>query len=116
MLPDKTRFTDTVAQIDQMLHGGQYAELERLSGGKRLTVEQIKAAIKEYPEELAPRPAYDFEDLDIIHVRGSSPAEWSVYLHLWRKKGGRSDLTAELTIIDTVTGLYAFQIDNIHVL
>ena len=116
MLPDKKRFTETVAQIDQMLHGGQYAELERLSGGKRLTAGQIKAAIEDYPERLAPRPAYDFGEEEIAHVRGRIPAEWSVYLHLWRQKGGRSDLTAELTLIDTPTGLYRVEIDDIHVL
>jgi len=116
MFPDQKRLAATVAQVDQLLHNGQFAELERLSGGQRFTAEQIKTAIEAYPEELAPRPAYDFEEGEIVQVRDRSPAEWSVYLHLWRKKGGRSDLTAELTVIDTIAGLYRVQIDGIHAL
>jgi hypothetical protein len=116
MLPDRKRLATTVAQVDQLLHSGRYAALEVLSDGKRLTAGQIKAAIEDYPEKLAPRPAYDFGGDEIAHVRGRVPAEWSVYLHLWRQKGGRSDLTAELTVIDTPAGLYRVEIDDIHVL
>jgi hypothetical protein len=115
MLPDKIRLTETVARVDALLHAGQFSELERLSGDDRLTAEEMRIAIEDYPEELVPRPAYDLED-PVVRVSGSAPAEWCVYLHLWRKKGGRSDLTAELTLIDTDSGLYRVQIDNIHVL
>jgi len=116
MLPDKIRLSETLALVDKLIHEGRYSELERLSGGKRLTAEQIKRGLDDHPEELATRPAYELGDADIVHVTGSMPAEWSVYLHLWRKDGGRSDLTAELTIVDTDNGLYRVEIDGIHVL
>jgi hypothetical protein len=116
MIPDKQRLTATVARVDIMLHAGEYAELERFSGGVRLTAEEMKSAIEDYPEELAPRPAYAFSEGEVVYISGSAPAEWSVYLHLWRKNGGRSDLSAELTIIDTAAGLYRVQIDDIRVL
>jgi len=116
MLPDKQRLAESVAHVDRLLHAGEYSELERLSCGVRLTAKEMKSAIEDYPEELAPRPTYDFSEGEVVHIRGSSPAEWSVYLHLWRKNGGRSDLSAELTFIDTAAGLYRVQIDDIHVL
>jgi hypothetical protein len=116
MLPDKIRLIEIISHVDVLLHTGQFLELERLSEGVRLTAAQMKIAIEAYPEELGPRPAYDLEEGSVVHVSGSAPAEWSVYLHLWLKQGGRSDLTAELTLIDTDSGLYRVQIDNIHVL
>ena len=82
MLPDKIRLIETVSRIDVLLHTGQYSELERLSGGECLTAEEMKIAIEDYPEELTQRPTYDLEAGSIIHVSGSSPTEWSVYLRL----------------------------------
>jgi hypothetical protein len=116
MMPDTKRLEMTVAHIDVLLHAGRYRELEELSGGKRLRAEHIAAAIEEYPERLAVRPSYNVDDLSVVYVRDSSPAEWSVYLDLWRAEGGCSDLTAELRLKDTLAGLYAVEIDNIHVL
>jgi hypothetical protein len=116
MIPDPTRLAGTVARVDALLHAGHYSELERLSSGVRLTAEEMKAAIEDYPEELVLRPTYDLEEGSVVYVSGSAPAAWSVYLHLWRKKGGRSDLTAELTVLDTDSGLYRVQIDSIHAL
>ena len=115
MHPDKIRLEATLAHIDKLLHSGEYTELERLSDGERLTAVEIQQAIDEYPEELAPRPEYCIETTDIVYISGSKPAEWSVYLHLWRKEGGVSDLTVELTLIDSNERFYGFQIDNILV-
>ena len=116
MLPDTTRLSATLAAVDKLLHERRYSELALLTGGKRLTADQIRSGIEDYPEELTTRPAYDLTDGDVVYVDGSIPAEWSVYLHLWRKDGGRSDLTAELTLVDTDAGLYRVEIDGIHVL
>jgi len=116
MMPDIKRLQTTLAHVDTLLHAGLYRELEELSGGKRLKAEHIAAAIGDYPERLTVRPSYNVTDLSVVHVRDSFPAEWSVYLDLWREDGGRSDLTAELTLKDTPAGLYAVEIDNIHVL
>jgi hypothetical protein len=116
MMPDTKRLQATVAHVDALLHAGRYRDLEELSRGERLTAEEIAVAIRDYPERLAPRPTYDVEDLSVVYVRDSVPAKWSVYLHLCRAEGGRSDLTAELTLKDTPSGLYAVEIDDIHVL
>jgi hypothetical protein len=116
MLPDSTRLSKTLALVDKLLHEGHYSELERLSGGKRLTANEIKQGLDDYPEPLTTRPAYELEDDDVVYVTGSAPAQWSVYLHLWRRDGGRSDLTAELTVVDTDSGLYGVEIEGIHVL
>jgi hypothetical protein len=116
MLPDRSRLSETLALVDQMLHERRFSELEQLSGGKRLTAEEIGRALDDYPEALTTRPAYELEDGEIVHVTESVPTQWSVYLHLWRRDGGRSDLTAELTITDSDAGLYSVQIDGIHVL
>ena len=116
MMPDSQRLKATVAHVDKLLHARRYLELEEFSGGVRLKAEHIEAAIREYPEELAPRPDYDVEDMSVVYVRGSVPPAWSVYLHLWRAAGGRSDLTAELTLKATRSGFYAVEIDDIRVL
>jgi hypothetical protein len=116
MLPDKTRLTETLRLVDRLLYEARYSELEQLSAGKHLAAEEIKRGIADYPEALTLRPSYDLEASDIVYVTGSMPAEWSVYLHLWRKSGGRSDLTVELTIIDADPRLYRVEIDGLHVL
>jgi hypothetical protein len=90
--------------------------LARLSSGIRLTADDMKRAIETYPEPLAAQSSPDWYRTDVVHVRDSHPAAWSVYFHLWKKTGGRSDLTAKLTLTDTAAGLYDVQIDDIRVL
>jgi hypothetical protein len=115
-LPDEKRLSATLALVDRLLQSGCYAELEQLSGGMRLTAEEIESAIRSHPEPLGLRPAYELGDDEIVHVSGSTPAAWAVYLHLWRSDGKRSDLTVELTIADADSELYRVEIDDIHIL
>ena len=116
MEPNREHLAKTLKHVDQLLHSGDFVGLEKFSGGTRLSAAQIKFAIEDYPEALAPRPNYELEDGAIVAIRDSIPPSWSVYLHLWRRGGGRSDLTAELTLIDTGQDLYGVEIDNIYVL
>ena len=102
--------------MDLLVHSGSFLELERITDGKRLTAEQIETAIEECPEVLGVRPSYKLEDGAIVFVSDSEPLQWSVYLHLWRKDGGRSDLTVELTIVDTGDERYKIELDGIRVL
>ncbi len=116
MTPDTQRLQATVSNVDALLTSGRYQELEELTGGIRLKAEHIATAIEEYPGKLTHRPSYDVENMSVVYVHRSDPPVWSVYPHLWRKEGGESDLTAELTLRDTPTGFYAVEIDDIHVL
>lgn len=116
MSPDTARLIKTVALVDELLHSGRYSDLEQLCRRRRLSADQIKNAVEDYPEELAVRPDYQPEDLSVVHVTASVPAKWSVCLDLWRRDGGRSDLTAMLTLIDSDSDLYEVEIDDIHVL
>jgi hypothetical protein len=115
MNPSAARFEATMRHIDSLLHARDYSELERLSKGRRLSADLIRSAIEEYPEELSIRPEYKMDHFDIVSIRDRAPVEWSVYLDLWRKAGGRSDLTVELTLIESDGELYSFEIDNIRV-
>jgi hypothetical protein len=52
--------------------------------------------------------------MDSIQVRGATQPRWSVTMPVWTKEEGRSDLTAELTIIDRGNG-FAVEFDDLHV-
>ena len=48
-------------------------------------------------------------------TQGVKPPRWSVRMDLWTAEEGRSDLSLELTIIESGRG-YTVELDDIHVL
>ncbi|HEY1971640.1 MAG TPA: hypothetical protein VGH89_27040 [Pseudonocardia sp.] len=105
-----------VAQVVELLVGGQWDSLERLTAGRRLGAEQIEAAVRDYGRTLVTPPRPDFADqLEIIGVVACEVPRFAVLTSLWTREEGRSDLSVELTLTSTGDG-YRIEIDNIRVL
>ncbi len=106
----------TVQRVVSMLVQGDYEALERLTNGARLNAAELAGAVSEYGANLTLPPADSFDDLDVIEVEGQQPRQWSVNVDLWTTEEGRSDLTLELTLRDSIEGILKVEIDGIHVL
>jgi len=98
-----------------MLVTGDFAALERLSGGQRLTADEMRVAITDYPGSLVMPPHEAFQHLDIVPIQNSKPREWSVIMSLWTDREGRSDLSLETTLTESQHDLCLVEVDGIHV-
>ena len=106
----------TIKKIVELLVSKNYQELEKLSGGVRLTSSEIDQAVCDYGAVLVTPPDSDFENVDAIEITGSNPRSWSVRYDLWTEEEGRSDLSLEVTLIENDKEIMGVELDNLHVL
>ena len=98
-----------------MLVEGEYDKIEKLTGGIRLSADDIDLAIKQYGRNLIIPPRESYDAIDAILVLDTTPPQWSVRFTLWTREEGSSDLTLELTLIQADKGC-RIELDDIHVL
>jgi len=113
---NKNKLNSTVKTITDLLSQKAYWHLEKLSNGISLTAKELKQAVTDYGQTIIILPEQEYEDLDIIEVKDEEPKQWSVNVPVFTEEEGKSDLTLELTFIDTPTDLYKIEIDGLHVL
>lgn len=116
---DEVKLVRTILRILQFLVGAQYAELATFAQSDSLTPLQIEKAVETWPYPLVMPLGRRLQDLiydEALEIAATSPTQWSVYVNLWTRHEGRSDLTLEVTIYDCPGEYYGFRIDNIHVL
>lgn len=106
----------TVQHVMSLLENEAYGELESLSGGVRLSAEEMKEAVEGYGRKIACFPEAGYRELNVVEVRNSNPKQWSVNVPLVTKSEGRSDLTLSITLIESGTQMYKVEIEDIHVL
>lgn len=106
----------TVQHVVGLLEKEAYGELESLSGGVRLSAEEMREAIKGYGQKISHFPKAGFNELNVVEVRNSNPKQWSVNVPLYTDSEGRSDLTLSITLIESESALHKIEIDDIHVL
>ena len=112
---DNARLDRTLGLVGEFLVGGKYSKLEELSQGIRLTASQMQFAVDSYGRTLV-LPPEGFSARSVVAIDNALPRKWSVYVDLWTKEEGRSDLTLELTVIESEGELFSVEIDDIHVL
>lgn len=110
-----SRINIIVENVLELLVAGKYRELEMLSGGRRLSAEEIETGINEFPYRPVMPPKEQLSDLvDIIEVK-TLPNSYSVWIALWTEEEGRSDLSLRLTISDLNTANSSVEIDDLLV-
>jgi hypothetical protein len=114
MIINDEKLHKTVTRIVKLLVEGKYSELESSSRGKRLTASDIQKAIEDYGRHLIMPPGTG--GMNVLEIKGSSPAQWYVGIELWTVEEGRSDLTLELTLTDCPADFYVVDLDDLHVL
>ena len=110
------KLNNTVKIVTELLSEKKYKEIESLCNGVRLKADQIACAVNEYGRNIVSLPNEGFEKLDIIEVTDSNPKEWSVNVPIYTSEEGKSDLTLELSLIDSTSDIYKIEVDNLHVL
>ena len=113
---NQEKYRLTVEHISKLLEQEQYAELEVISRGIRLSAKKMQTAIETYGRKLVPLPEGAYQDSDIIEVLGTDPKKWSVNVALYMESEGRSDLLLSLTFFESSTRFYKIEIDDIQVL
>jgi hypothetical protein len=106
----------TVESIYGLLVRGQYVALARFTEGVRLCAEDIERAVREYRFTLAAWPHGQDLPIDVVEVNDASPRAWSIQATAYTVEEGRSDLTLEMTLVETEVGQLRVELDNLHVL
>jgi hypothetical protein len=109
-------FEAVVREVVAQLAAERYVDLERRTGGVRLSAGELDAAVRQYGRRLIEPPHPDDLLLDVAPIGDATPPRWSVNVELWTAEEGRSDLTLELTVCAEPSGGYAVEIDDLHVL
>ena len=112
----KEKIAPTTKHIVKLLVAGDYDQIERLTQARRLTAVHLREDVAVYGRRLKMPPDTVFEHLDVIAVDGAYPQRWSVRCYLWTEEEGCSDLSLELTLIETDNALLTTEVDNLHVL
>jgi hypothetical protein len=105
-----------VGQVLEYLVASDYAAIEQLTRGRRLTESMLRSAIEDYGRTLVMPPPSCLATLDVVSISGARPAAWSVRVDLWTAEEGRSDLSLECTISARPEGGLSIEVDNLHVL
>ncbi len=108
--------TNFLRELTLLLVHGQYEELERRSKGIRMTADDLKTVVENYGRHLIALPEEAWKLTDTVVVSDSVPARFSVRQPLWTEEEGRSDLTFEVTLIESSPKNFVVEIDDLRVL
>ena len=106
-------FEAQVRELVELLVRGDYAAIERLTGGVRLRAEHLADAVSEYGRRLV-IPSWATVPLDVIEFADGSG--WAIVVDLWTAEEGRSDLSLELTVRRGHAGTHRIEVDDLHVM
>ena len=111
-------FEDTLRALDQVgiKYLGAGEKLAAATNNTRLRAEHIRESLEEYPGALIMPPASTFDNIDAIETKGPPLRQWSLRFDLWTREEGLSDLSMELTLIDSDGECLTVELDGIHVL
>ena len=112
-MTEKWPFEAQVREVVELLVHGDYAAIERRTGGVRLHAEHLAEAVAEYGRRLVVPPA-GAAPLDVIEFQDGSG--WAVVVDLWTTEEGESDLSLELTVRRSQVGPLRIEVDNLHVM
>ena len=93
-MPDQLQ--ETVSETLKLLVSGKYAKLESLTGGVRLSANEIRKAVSDCGRTLVTPPESAFALMEVVRVKNVEISEWSITMPLWTQEEGRSDLSMEL--------------------
>lgn len=112
VMPADWPFEPQVRDVVASLVRGDYAAVERLSGGVQLRAEHLAHAVGAYGRRLVVPPP-GAAPLDVVECLDGTG--WSVVVPLWTAEEGESDLTLELTVRRGPDGAHRIEVDSLHV-
>jgi hypothetical protein len=109
-------FTTAVRITVELLVRGEYAALETMTRGRRLSAAELRGAVEDYGRRLILPPEDEWSQLDVVEITGSDPAAYHVVVDQWTEGEGRSDLSLELELEERHPGAYQVEVQDCHVL
>lgn len=106
----------TIESVTALLAAGSHDALEELSHGMWLSAQEIREAVAAYGRTIVALPPEGYRGIDAIAVRDANPRRWSVNVSLYTSEEGHSDLTLQLTLIESSTDAYGVEVDGIRIL
>jgi len=105
----------TLAALEYLFVAKDFHAIEQITVGIRLSADEIRTAMAEYPDELE---GFNWNSLDVVEVESSEPNLWAVDIRFKTKLGADSDLTLSLHVQDRGAEFEfcSLEILNIHVL
>jgi hypothetical protein len=102
-----------VRRIVEHLVRGEYARVVEDAAVSRLTADDLRGAISDYGKTLVMPPDSMIPQMDVVTVTGTDRPTWSVWVPLWSREDGRTDLTLALTVTDDGHRLRV-EVDDLH--
>ncbi|WP_419663838.1 hypothetical protein Dvar_40610 [Desulfosarcina variabilis str. Montpellier] len=104
---------EPIKNLYSLLFEGNYQQIEQITEGIRLNAKEIESAIKDYGKTLVPYP----KDVafDVIKIDANNSEEWSIVAPIYTLEEGLSDLSIELTLIQSGPESFKIELDDIHV-
>lgn len=109
-----------ITRLMELFVEKRYSEIAGWSKNIRLTADEIKEAIDDYgrgQKVVSPPPDF-LNHVDFMQIADADDGrkQWYVVFDLWMDKDGKSDLSVELTFIDSPEECYDIEVDNIHMM
>ncbi|TDC46806.1 hypothetical protein E1281_27275 [Actinomadura sp. KC345] len=113
MLPQEG--VNAVRVVVALLVGGDYAELETLTEGRRLSASDMSGAIGGRGLDLISPPDSAFDGIEVTGVEQAAGEgrAFHVAFPLWTAQEGRSALELRLTLSEFMDGVWTVELDGI---
>lgn len=115
-MPNQNAIERTLRLVLDLLVKKDYAELERMTHGIRLSAAELEEGVRDYGRTIAQPPPDAFGQVDVVPIRGAVPSAYSVRFRLFTLEEGESDLELQATLIDKPEQeIMGVELDNIIV-
>ncbi len=104
-----------VGVVISLLVRGEYATVEALTRGRRLSATEIEYAVRSYGQRLCQPPPGCWQRASVVPVVGVAPAVVMVDVPLWTDEEGESDLVLSLRLTEIATRAFATEVLDLHV-
>lgn len=105
-----------VRVIIDLLVRSEYAVVERVTRGRRLSAEQLGRAVIEYGRTLVRPGAGWWDEVTVTPIDAGDKGAFHVAAPLWTIEEGRSDLTLELRLVESSRDIYESEVLDLHVI
>lgn len=110
-----TTLETAVRVLVDLLVRGDFATVEAVTRGRRLSSDELGRAVREYGRLLVLPPAEWWRTVTMTPLVGS-PTSVHLAAPLWTAEEGRSDLTLELRMVESIPGVFDAEILDLRVL
>jgi len=110
------KLRSTISALSELLAQQDYESFCGFARNSRLTPGGVSRVIRKYRRHLIPLPDVAYKKMEVVPISESIPQRWTVIVPLWTKEEGRSDLSLDITLQNSIGKTYTVDINDLHVL